>query len=75
MFHLGRKISSMSFAIAEIYSRIGPGLEVLYKYSRLEYDHPYIGLDVKFLLLKTEVIETMLYGCVNWTIAPDKFST
>ena len=43
------------------------------RFSRGVYDNQYIDLTTKINLLKTEVIEVMLYGCATWTIAPDKF--
>ncbi|CAM9715851.1 unnamed protein product, partial [Sphacelaria rigidula] len=44
-----------------------------YKYSKAVYDNPYIALTTEVRLLKTEVIEVMLYRCVTWTIAHYSF--
>lgn len=36
------------------------------------YDNPYISLASTVHLLKAQVIEVMLHGCMTWTIAPQK---
>ncbi|CAN0105448.1 unnamed protein product, partial [Sphacelaria rigidula] len=53
--------------------KIGQAWTRFYKYSKEVYNNPYIALATKVCLLKTEVIEVMLYGCVTWTIAHDNF--
>ena len=71
--YLGGRISSIGDITPEIHSRIGQAWACFHKYSRAVYDNRYIDLTTKINLLKTEVIEVMLYGCATWTIAPDKF--
>ncbi|CAM9502396.1 unnamed protein product [Sphacelaria rigidula] len=71
--HLGGKISSIRDVTPEIHSRIGQAWTCFYKYSKEVTDSPYIAPATKVRLLKTEVIEVMLYGCVTWTIANDNF--
>ncbi|CAM9436546.1 unnamed protein product, partial [Sphacelaria rigidula] len=71
--YLAGKINSIGDVNPEIHSRIGQAWTCFYEYSKAIYDNPYIGLATKVRLLKTEVIEVMLYGCVTWTIAHEKF--
>ncbi|CAM9926178.1 unnamed protein product, partial [Sphacelaria rigidula] len=73
--YLRRKISSTGDATPEIHSRSGQAWACFYKHSRAVYDNPYIALVTKVRLLKTDVIEVMLYGCVIWTIAHENFGT
>ena len=37
------------------------------KYSRELYDRPSAPLELKIRVLKAEVLESMLYGCVTWS--------
>ena len=37
------------------------------KYSLELYDRPSAPLELKIRMLKAEVLETMLYGCVTWS--------
>ncbi|CAM9819694.1 unnamed protein product, partial [Sphacelaria rigidula] len=74
LLYLGGKISSIGDVTPEIHSRIGQAWMCISKYSTAVYDNPYITLATKVRLLKAEVIEVMLYGCVTWKIAHDNFS-
>ena len=37
------------------------------KYSLELYDRPSAPLELKFRMLKTDVLESMVYGCVTWS--------
>lgn len=62
--HLGGEISCIGEVTPEIRSRTGQAWTCLYKYSRAVYDNPHIALTTK-VLLKTEVVEGVLYGCAS----------
>ena len=71
---LGGRISGIGYIIPETHSRIGQAWACFHRYSEAVYGNQYIDLTTKISLLKTEVIEVLLYGCATWTIAPDKWA-
>ncbi|CAM9200497.1 unnamed protein product, partial [Sphacelaria rigidula] len=71
--YLGGKISNIGHVTPETHSRIGQAWTCFYNHSKAVYENPCIALDTEVRLLKTEVIEGMLNGCVTWTIAHDDF--
>ncbi|CAM9248585.1 unnamed protein product, partial [Sphacelaria rigidula] len=68
LFYLGEKISS----IGDPHPR-WLGVDVLLQVQQSGYVNPYIALLTKVRLLKTGMIEVMLYGSEIWTIAHDIF--
>ncbi|CAM9371365.1 unnamed protein product, partial [Sphacelaria rigidula] len=69
--YLGEKLSSIGDVTPGIHTHVAWAWACFYKYSREVYAPPYIALATRVRLLKAEVIEVMLHGCVTWMIAHD----
>ncbi|CAM9769122.1 unnamed protein product, partial [Sphacelaria rigidula] len=63
--HFGGKVSSIGDVIPEIHNRIGQAWACFHYCSRALYNNPCIALTTKVSLLKADVIEVMLHGCVT----------
>ena len=44
------------------------------KYGRELYDRPTAPLQLKVRMLKAEVLETLLYGCMTWTLGQEHYA-
>ena len=51
----------------EISRRLQRAWACFQRYKMEIYDRPGVGLRLKVRLLKAEVIETLLYGCMTWS--------
>ena len=71
--YLGSTISSVGDVGPEIKRRTGYAWYCFLKYSRAVYDNPYIAVADNVRLLKAEVLEVILCGCVTWTLSPGDF--
>ena len=45
------------------------------KYTLELYDRPSAPLELKILTIRAEVLETMLYGCVTWSLRACHYDT
>ena len=52
----------------EVYRRIRNAWYSFRKYTLELYDRPSAPLELKIRMLRPEVLETMLYGCVTWSL-------
>ena len=46
-----------------------------WKYTIEMYDRPSVSLELKIRMLRTEVLGTMLYGCVTWSQCACQYDT
>ena len=66
--YLGGTVTEIPNLSDEIDRRILPGWMGFKRYKRELYDRPKASLvPLKALMVRTEVIEALLYGCVTWT--------
>ena len=65
--YLGSAITESSRLSAEIDRRIRAGWMSFNRYRVELYDRPTASLDLKTRMVKSEVVEALLYGCAAWT--------
>ena len=65
--YLGGAISANRVLSIEITRRLQRAWACFQRYKMEIYDHPGVRLRLKVRLLKAEVIETLLYGCITWS--------
>ena len=65
--YLGGNVNHHADLSIEIDRRIPNAWCRFRKYSLEMYDQPSPALELKIRMLKAEVFETMLYGCVTWS--------
>ena len=65
--YLGGLISESPKPSAEIDRRIRAGWMSFNRYRQELYDRPTASLDLKARMVKSEVVEALLYGCATWT--------
>ena len=66
--YLGGVITEVVDISCEIERRIQLAWVCVRRYSRELYDRPTAPFMLKVRMIKPEAIETMLYGCVTWTL-------
>ena len=64
---LGHAIRESSRLLAEIDRRIRAGWMSFNRYRAELYDHPTTALDLKARMVKSDMVEALLYGCATWT--------
>ena len=72
--YLGGAVNECADITPEIERRIRLAWGCLRRYSRELYDRPTAPFLLKVRMLKAEVMETMLYGCVTWTLGQQHFA-
>ena len=66
--YLGGAISAdWDFRNVEVTRRIQRAWACFGRYKMDIYDRPSVRLCLKVRMLKTEVLETLLYGCITWS--------
>ena len=65
--YLGSAITESSRLPAEIDRRIRAGWMSFNRYREELYDRPTASLALKTRMVKSEVVEALLYGCAAWT--------
>ena len=66
--YLGDTVTEMPNLSNEIDRRIRPGWMGFKRYKRELYDQPKASLlPLKARMVRSEVVEALLYGCVTWT--------
>ena len=68
LVRLGGAITADRDLIIEITQRLQRAWACFQRYKVEIYDRPGVRLRLKVRLLKTEVIETLLYGCMTWSL-------
>ena len=66
VLYLGRAITADRDRSIEITRCLQRALACLQRYKTANYDGPGVRLRLKVRLLKAEVVETLLYGCMTW---------
>ena len=64
--YLGRNVNHNADLSVEVDVRIRNAWYSFRKYTLELYDRPSAPLELKIRMLRAEVLETMLYGCVTW---------
>ena len=64
---LGGSVNHNADLSTEVGRRIGNAWRNFRKYTLELYDRPSAPLELKIRMLRAEVLETMLYGCVTWS--------
>lgn len=59
--------------MVDIEHRSRLAITCLRKYSKGIYNRPRVSLEIKVRMLKADVLETMLYGCVAWSPNADHY--
>jgi hypothetical protein len=72
--YLGGATSANGSIIPEIQRRIGRAMGKMRQYSKPVFDCRSMWLSLKVRLLKSEVIEILLYGCATWTLSGEAWS-
>ena len=65
--YLGGTVNHHADLSIEVDRRMGNTSCSLRKYTLALYDRPSAPLELKIRMLRAEVLETMLYGCVTWS--------
>ena len=65
--YLGRNVNHNTDLSIEVDRRICNAWYSFRKYTLELYDRPSAPLELKIRILRAEVLETMLYGCVTWS--------
>ena len=65
--YLGRNVNHNADLSIEVDRRIRNAWCSFRKYTLKLYDRPSAPLELKIRMLRAEVLETMLYGCVTWS--------
>ena len=65
--YLGGNVNHNADLSIEVYRRIRNALCSFRKYALELHDRPSAPLELKTRMLRAEVLETMLYGCVTWS--------
>ena len=70
-FQLSSPSRSTKYYYADLYIEVNRRIRNAWcsfrKYTLELYDRPNSPLELKIRMLRTEVLETMLYGCVTWS--------
>ena len=64
---LGENVNHNADLVIEVDRRIRNAWCSFRKYTLEHYDRPSAPLELKIRMLRAEVLETMLYGCVTWS--------
>ena len=65
--YLGGDVNHIADLSIEVNRRIRNAWFSFWKYTLERYDRPSAPLELKIRMLRAEVLETMLYGCVAWS--------
>ena len=65
--YLGGKVNQNADLSIEVDQRVRNAWCSFRKYTLELYDRPSATLELKIRMLRVEVLETMLYGCVTWS--------
>ena len=65
--YLGGNVNQNADLSIEVHRRIRKAWCSFRKYTLELYDRPSAPLELKIRMLRAEVLETMLYGCVTWS--------
>ena len=65
--YLGGNVNHNANLSIEVDRRIRNACYRFWKYTLELYDRPSAPLELKIRMLRAEVLETMLYGCVTWS--------
>jgi hypothetical protein len=72
--YLGGIFSEAGGISAELSRRKQRAFGKMRKYSRVLFDQRHIWLRLKVSILKSEVIETLLYGCMTWAMKIEHYT-
>ena len=73
--YLGRNVNHNADLSIEVDRRIRNAWCSFRKYTLELYDRPSAPLELKIRMLRAEVLETMLYGCVTWSPSACHYNT
>ena len=73
--HLGGNANHNADLFIEVDRRIRNARCSFRKYTLELYDRPSAPLELKIRMLRAKVLETMLYGCVTWSLRACHFDT
>ena len=65
--YLGENVNQNADRSIEVDRRVRNAWCSFRKYTLGPYDRPSVPLELKIRMLRAEVLETMLYGCVTWS--------
>ena len=65
--HLGENVNQNADLSIEVDRRVRNAWCSFRKYTLKLYDQPSAPLELKIRMIRAEVLETMLYGCVTWS--------
>ena len=74
VIYLGGVIDENANINAEIERRTRFAWARFKRYGRQLYDRPTAPLQLKVRMLKAEVLETLLYGCMTWTLGQEHYA-
>ena len=73
--HLGGNVNHNADLSIEVNRRMRNAWCSFRKYTLEKYDRPSAPLEFKIRMLRAEVLETMLYGCVTWSPRASHYDT
>ena len=73
--YLGGNVNHNADLSIEVDRRIRNAWCSFRKYTLEDYDRPSAPLELKIRMLRAEVLETMLYGCVTWSLSACHYDT
>ena len=73
--YLGGNVNHRADLSIEVDQRIRNAWHSFRKYTPELYDRPRAPLELRIRMLKAEVLETMLYGCVTWSLRACHYDT
>ena len=73
-WYLGGLVNASAEIMPEIQRRVRLAWVCYKRFKRELYDIEAAPLTLKLRLLKAEVIETLLYRCVTWTLGKEQFA-
>ena len=72
--YLERAITETPKLSTEIDRQIRAGWLSFNRYQQELYDRPTASLDLKAPMVKSEVVEALIYGCAMWTLLQGRLS-
>ena len=73
--YLGWNVNLNTDLFIEANRRIRNAWRSFRKFTLELYDRPSVPLEFKIRMLRAEVLETMLYGCVTWSLRACHYDT
>ena len=74
LLYLGRLVDAIADNIQKIKRRTRLAWACYGRFKRELYDIEDAPYTLKMRLFKTEVVDTLLYGCVTWTLGQEQFA-